>query len=85
MNGPGGGPSTKEVLLWVALATPGVMARPWLWRTALRFVAWPPWGSMPYLKFRYQTAYGNDYRGDPKDLVPFLRWARAANAYAERS
>lgn len=67
---------------WVLRASPSVIVRPWLWRTALRFVAWPPWKSWPYLRFRHETMYGNT-AGDPRDMVPFLVWARAFNRQAD--
>lgn len=63
------------MILWALRAAPVILVRPWLWRTALRFVAWPPWRSVPYWRFRYKTAYG-DSKGNPADVVAFLQWAR---------
>lgn len=60
---------------WLLRATPSVLIRPWLWRTALRYAAWPPWRMGAFMKFRYQTAYG-DSSGNPADVVRFLQWAR---------
>jgi hypothetical protein len=65
----------RQIVRWALGTVPRVMIRPWLWRAALRFVAWPPWRSWPYLRFRYVTAYG-DAEGDSADVVPFLYWCR---------
>lgn len=66
---------------WLWRATLLIAVRPWLWRTAFRFVGWPPWKLRPYMKFRYETAYGGTVTGrtggNPADVVPFLRWAKA--------
>jgi hypothetical protein len=61
---------------WLLRSTPRVVVRPALWRTALRFIAWPPWRSWTYLKFRHETVYGNTW-GNGSDVVPFLRWAKS--------
>lgn len=60
---------------WLLGAIPLILVRPWLWRTALRFVVWPPWRALPFVRFRHQTAYGQG-RGDPRDVIAFLYWAR---------
>lgn len=51
--------------------------RPWLWRAALRFWAWPPCKLGPFLRWRFQTQYGSDHPGDPRDAVTFLSWSRS--------
>ncbi len=66
-----------------------MLARPWLWPTALRQVQAlaPPrwWRRRPYLPlpdpaylaFRLQTMYGDATRPpDPADVVAYLRWCR---------
>jgi hypothetical protein len=71
-----------------------VVARPALWRTALRQAqrlarpAWwrrPPFLPLPdpaYLQFRFETQYGTEARPDPRDLVTYLEWCRDMGTYA---
>jgi hypothetical protein len=67
-----------------------VLARPWLWLTALRqlrllaprrwWAAAPrsPVPAAPYLRFRAITAYGDpDRLPEPADVVSWLTWCRA--------
>lgn len=75
---------------WGLRATLAVLARPWLWTTALgqlRRLArpgwWHRWPLLPlpdreYLRFRMVTAYG-DPDADPEvaDLLTYLHWCRA--------
>ena len=65
-----------------------VLARPWLWWTALRQLVrmtppgwWrrPPFLPVPdraYLRFRLETAYGPRGTLEPADLVEYLAWVR---------
>jgi hypothetical protein len=65
-----------------------VASRPGLWPTALRQAVrmaprgwWrrPPFVPVPdpsYLRFRLQTAYGNDGEPTAEDVVAYLRWCR---------
>ena len=65
-----------------------LLAHPGLWPTALRQATrlarrgwWrrPPFLPLPdrgYLRFRLETAYGDDGVADPGDLVAYLRWCR---------
>ncbi|HLG01465.1 MAG TPA: hypothetical protein VI916_13440 [Acidimicrobiia bacterium] len=68
-----------------------MLARPWLWPTALGQVfrlarrGWwrrPPFVPLPdreYLRFRMQTAYGGDpppERPVAEDVLTYLRWCR---------
>ena len=62
-----------------------VLARPWLWREAVRLVPKGWWRRRPflplpsrdYLAFRMETQYGRaDARPDPHDLVVYLQWCR---------
>jgi hypothetical protein len=69
-------------------ATLLVLVRPRLWWTALhqavrlarpRWWARAPFVPLPdpdYLRFRFETQYGNDGRADPRDLVAYLEWCR---------
>ena len=70
-------------------ATPAVLARPWLWPTAVtQLFALAPrgwWRRAPflprpdreYLRFRLQTMYGDpDHLADGDDLVTYLKWCR---------
>jgi len=72
----------------VALA---VVARPWLWATAVRQVfrlarrGWwrrPPFLPVPdraYVRFRLETQYGDPAHVlEPDDVVTYLRWCRRA-------
>lgn len=67
-----------------------LLVRPWLWPTACAQAArlaranwWrqPPFLPLPsadYLRFRLQTAYGDDAREPlPEDLLTYLHWCRA--------
>jgi hypothetical protein len=73
----------------LARAAPAVLARPWLWPTAVvqLFVMAPKgwWRQSPflpvpdrdYLRFRLETMYGDPShppRGE--DLVTYLKWCR---------
>ncbi|MCU0269935.1 MAG: hypothetical protein MUF83_15000 [Acidimicrobiales bacterium] len=75
---------------WLAGAAAAVLVRPALWFTALRQVfvlarpGWwrrAPWLPLPdagYLRFRFQTAYGDpDHEPEPRDVVTYLHWCRA--------
>lgn len=66
-----------------------VAVRPRLWPVAARQVRrlarpgwWHRWPLLPipdpaYLRFRMETAYGDDARApDPDDLVAYLQWCR---------
>jgi hypothetical protein len=70
-------------------AAPAVLARPWLWPTAVvQLFALAPrgwWRRSPflplpdreYLGFRMQTMYGDpDRPPDPADLLAYLNWCR---------
>ena len=61
---------------WMLRSSLYLVVRPHLWSTARRFLAWPPWRCLPYLKFRYETMYGSYDVGSGHDVVVFLRWAR---------
>ena len=90
-SGPGGtpGPAAPAPRGWFAAAAARVALRPWLWPTALRQVLrlapmgwWRRWPPVPvpdpaYLRFRFQTQYGDpDHRPDPADVVSWLEWCR---------
>jgi hypothetical protein len=75
---------------------PAVLRRPHLWlaavRSARQFVPsrWyrrPPFLPLPapgYLAFRLETMYGrSDHQPHPADLVRWLAWCRAQNAYRQ--
>ncbi len=65
-----------------------VLARPRLWAIALRQalrLARPRWWARApfvpvpdpdYLRFRFETQYGDEGRPDPHDLVTYLEWCR---------
>lgn len=62
-----------------------VAMRPWLWRSAWRFVPngwwrrWPPTPRPPadYVRFRMVTAYGDpDHEPPVAEVLAVLRWAR---------
>jgi hypothetical protein len=69
-------------------ATLLVLARPSLWWTAVqqafrlsraRWWTRAPFLPLPdpdYLRFRFETQYGDRGRPDPHDLVDYLRWCR---------
>jgi hypothetical protein len=75
-------------------ATAPVLARPWLWPTAVRQlvrVARPGWWQrapfLPvpepnYVRFRLETAYGRDGEPRGEDLVSYLEWCRRERARA---
>lgn len=73
---------TLKVIIWTVKGMPALLIRPWLWRTVAKQMAWPPWKSLPWFRFRYETAYGSSV-GDPGDLLRFMQWARAANRFAK--
>jgi hypothetical protein len=76
------------------LAVPVIAAlarRPWLWPTAVMLAGrlapagwwrrWPPrpWPDRAYLRFRMQTAYGDDDvdpLASPGELIDYLEWCR---------
>ena len=72
---------------WLAAGT-AVLRRPWLWGVALRQLLvlavpgwWRRWPPVPrpdpaYLRFRLQTAYGDDRPPAPGDVVTYLHWCR---------
>jgi hypothetical protein len=75
--------------MWAAAAG-AVLRRPSLWGTAVREVrvlAPPGWWRTPpflpvpdraYLRFRLETAYGDQRHGpEARDVVTYLRWCRA--------
>ena len=74
---------------WVARAAAAVARHPVLWPTALRQVrvlAAPGWWrraphlplpAPDYLRFRLQTAYGDQRDPEPGDVVTYLHWCRA--------
>jgi hypothetical protein len=84
-------PPTRPLPRWTfwARATTLVLARPRLWAAALRQalrLARPGWWRRPpflpvpdpaYLRFRFETQYGDDARPDPRDLVAYLEWCHA--------
>ncbi len=62
-----------------------ILVRPWLWRSALRFVPSRWWTFRPYLpipskayrQFRLQTMYGDpEHPWVTADVVRFLTWCR---------
>jgi hypothetical protein len=61
--------------LWaIAVAQVWVLARPGWWR---RFPPLPV-PDPAYLRFRLQTAYGDDdHDPEPGDVLTYLRWCRA--------
>lgn len=73
---------------WTARAALAVARHPALWSTAatqvLRLAAPGWWRRRPhlplpdraYLRFRLETAYGDDRDPDPADVVEYLRWCR---------
>lgn len=71
-------------------AARALAAHPDLWATAVRQIGvlavagwWrrPPFLPLPdrgYLRFRFQTMYGDPERApEPEDVVTYLRWCRA--------
>jgi hypothetical protein len=60
--------------LWgIALRQARVLARPGWWRRR----PFLPLPDANYLRFRMQTAYGDEARPpDPNDLVAYLHWCR---------
>lgn len=72
-------PKAIWVVRWALGTVPRILIRPWLWPTAARFIAWrSPRGTWVYMKFRFETAYGNS-PGVSAEVVPFLYWARKAH------
>ena len=76
------GAGTRRAALGAAGA---LVARPWLWPTALRLVPsrwwrrWPPLPIPPagYARFRAETMYGPDGGTlDGDDLIAYLKWCR---------
>jgi hypothetical protein len=68
------------------LAALAVVMRPWLWRSALRFVPRRPWRpsqwrlARKYVRFRMTTAYGRpDASPTAAEVVEFLSWCRSFN------
>ena len=77
-------------LAWAVRAALALARHPDLWTTAVRQIAvlavagwWrrAPFLPIPdreYLRFRFQTMYGDPDRApDPDDVVTYLRWCRA--------
>lgn len=76
-------------LAWPVRAAVAVARHPGLWPTALRQVrvlAAPGWWrraphlplpAPDYLRFRLQTAYGDQRDPEPGDVVTYLHWCRA--------
>ena len=77
-------------LAWTVRAALALARHPDLWTTAVRQIAvlavagwWrrAPFLPIPdreYLRFRFQTMYGDPDRApDPDDVVTYLRWCRA--------
>ncbi len=77
-----------SVALSLAVVT-AVLARPWLWPTALRQVValaptrwWRRWPPLPapdraWVRFRLQTYFGDpDHAPRPADVVAWLQWCR---------
>lgn len=74
---------------WMWRGLCAVARHPTLWPTAARqllVLAEPGWWrrsphlplpAPAYLRFRLQTAYGDDREPDPADLVTYLHWCRA--------
>ncbi len=75
---------------WIARAALALIRHPELWVTAAKQVGvlsvegwWrrPPFLPVPdpgYLRFRFQTMYGDPERApEPDDVVTYLRWCRA--------
>jgi hypothetical protein len=75
---------------WVARAALALARHPDLWTTAVRQVlvlavaGWwrrPPFLPVPdraYLRFRFQTMYGDPDRApEPDDIITYLHWCRA--------
>jgi hypothetical protein len=71
--------SERTVVWWIIRATPHILIRPGLWRTALTFLAWPPWKCGPYFRFRYETMYGGYEKGKGGDIIDFMKWAKRFN------
>lgn len=73
---------------WVLPAVVAVVRRPALWPTAaaqmIRLAAPGWWRRRPflplpdpgYLRFRLETAYGDDRDPQPADIVTYLHWCR---------
>jgi hypothetical protein len=69
---------------WEVRVVAAIAVRPWLWRSAWRFVPngwwhWPPSLRPPqeYIDFRMTTAYGDpEARPSHKELVSVLYWCR---------
>ncbi|MCU1353806.1 MAG: hypothetical protein JWM05_3015 [Acidimicrobiales bacterium] len=74
---------------WAAAAAAAVLRHPSLWATGVvqvgRLAAPGWWRHRPflplpdadYLRFRLQTAYGDDRDPEPGDVVTYLHWCRA--------
>jgi len=81
------GGSTKRRVAWLRVVL-RLSAHPVLWPTALRqavLCARPGWWRRPpflplpepgYLRFRLETAHGEEGTADADDLVAYLRWCR---------
>jgi hypothetical protein len=82
--------TARTAIRWVLGAGVALAIRPELWGTAVRQVlvlavdGWwrrAPFLPVPdaaYLRFRFQTMYGDPDRApDPDDVVTYLRWCRA--------
>ena len=86
-TGPGLSKCHQNGAGWVAAAAVAVALRPALWgvavRQALRMAVpgwWRRWPPVPrpdpdYLRFRFQTAFGEGGPA-PADVVAYLKWCR---------
>jgi len=80
--------SSPRPARWAARAFVALAQRPGLWPTAVTqlFRLAPPgwWRRAPfvplpdaaYLRFRLETAYGDDRDPEPGDVVTYLHWCR---------
>lgn len=88
------GPATQVSARWVARAAVAVIKRPVLWPTAARQVfrvAEPGWWrqrpflplpARAYLRFRLETAYGDERDPEPADVVTYLHWCRESHQWS---
>ena len=89
MNAPSPSTDAAHASRWMVDAAMAVARHPSLWGTALvqlfRLAAPGWWHRRPflplpdpeYLRFRLQTAYGDDRPPEPADLVTYLHWCKA--------
>jgi hypothetical protein len=81
-------PASSVSAGWATRAAVAVARRPALWPTAVvqlfRLAAPGWWRRRPfvplpdraYLRFRLETAYGDDRDPEPADVVTYLHWCR---------